>query len=125
MPTSIEQFTKQSYLNIETFRKNGAGIKTPVWFVLEGDQLRLWTGANSGKVKRIRRDGHVRLVPATVGGEPLGQWVDGAAAVLDDDGEINRTAALFRKKYGLQFSLFVLGAKLRGMKPVTIQVRLA
>jgi uncharacterized protein len=29
----LEQLTKQKYLNLETFRKNGESMKTPVWFV--------------------------------------------------------------------------------------------
>lgn len=32
---SIEQFNSHQYLNLETFRKDGWGVKTPVWFVRE------------------------------------------------------------------------------------------
>lgn len=71
-----EQFENQSYLNIETFRKSGAGVKTPVWFVEEGDTFYIWTEASSGKAKRIRQDEKVRIVPSTVSGKPRGEWVD-------------------------------------------------
>jgi len=30
---SLEQFSKMKYLNLETFRKSGQGMQTPVWFV--------------------------------------------------------------------------------------------
>ena len=49
-------FTSQQYLNLETFRKNGAAVKTPVWFVQDGDATFVRTLANSGKVKRIRNN---------------------------------------------------------------------
>ncbi len=26
---------KQNYLSLETFRKNGAGVRTPVWFAAD------------------------------------------------------------------------------------------
>ncbi len=32
-------FDHQQYLNLETFRKNGAGVKTPVWFVEDGGTI--------------------------------------------------------------------------------------
>ena len=35
----LDPITGQQYLNIETFRKNGVGVKTPVWFVQEGDMF--------------------------------------------------------------------------------------
>ena len=32
MPDAIAQFAKAKYLNLETFRKTGVGVRTPVWF---------------------------------------------------------------------------------------------
>ncbi len=52
--SSHTTFDHQSYLNLETFRKNGSGVKTPVWFVEDCGVLYLRTDAASGKVKRIR-----------------------------------------------------------------------
>ncbi len=46
-------FDHQSYLNLETFRKNGSGVKTPVWFVEDGGLLFVRTDASSGKVDRL------------------------------------------------------------------------
>ena len=28
------QLSKYKYINIETYRKNGTGVSTPVWFVV-------------------------------------------------------------------------------------------
>ena len=32
MPDAIGQFAKAKYFSLETFRKTGAGVRTPVWF---------------------------------------------------------------------------------------------
>ena len=39
MNNALKQFEKQQFLNIETFRKNRQGVKTPVWFAQDGDRL--------------------------------------------------------------------------------------
>jgi hypothetical protein len=33
---SVDRFSRQRYLVLETYRKNGDGVQTPVGFVLEG-----------------------------------------------------------------------------------------
>jgi uncharacterized protein len=37
MPDAIGQFAKAKYLNLESFRKTGVGVRTPVWFAQELD----------------------------------------------------------------------------------------
>ncbi len=51
---ALAAFAGQKYLNLETFRKSGVGVRTPVWFAEKDGELLLYTLANSGKVKRIR-----------------------------------------------------------------------
>jgi PPOX class probable F420-dependent enzyme len=83
-------FVGQKYLNLETFKKSGEGVKTPVWFAadpkvdLAGSQARLYayTIGNSGKVKRIRNNGKVRIAPCNVRGNLLGEWVDARAEIV-------------------------------------------
>lgn len=124
MKNALKQFEMQQYLNLETFRKNGQGVKTPVWFAQDGDTLRIWTQADSGKVKRIHRDGNVRIVPSTASGEPTGEWAQAHAKVLEDTREVDFTARLFKKKYGMMFSLFGVLGKLRRAKYTAIQVEM-
>ena len=53
---------KHDFLNLETFRKNGEGVRTPVWFAADpatdirsrGAKLYIYTIENTGKVKRVR-----------------------------------------------------------------------
>ncbi len=77
-----EQFDNQQFVSLETFRKSGVGVKTPVWFVEEEDVFYVWTEVSSGKAKRIRNNGAVKIVPSTASGEPVGEWVD-AQAIAD------------------------------------------
>ncbi len=44
------------YIALETFRKSGEGVITPVWAVAESGKLYVWTGLNSWKVKRMRAE---------------------------------------------------------------------
>ena len=37
--SSLDAFARQQYLNLETFRKSGVPVRTPVWFTQDGDLL--------------------------------------------------------------------------------------
>jgi hypothetical protein len=109
--SSFTQFTKKSYLNLETFRKTGVGVKTPVWFVQDGNTLYVRTENNSGKVKRIRNNNLVRVIPCTMSGKVQGEW-ENATAVLADGTEALRVRKLLDRKYGLLGLLFGLQGKM-------------
>lgn len=121
---TLSQFEKQQYINLETYRKNGETVKTPVWFAQDGNTLRVWTQADSGKIKRIRRDGKVRITPSTASGEALGEWVEAQAKVMEEAHEISQTISLFKRKYGIMFNMFGLLGKIRGATYTTIRVEL-
>lgn len=123
MSSFLKAFEKQKYLNLETFRKSGEGVKTPVWFAQDGNMLRVWTPASSGKVKRIRQNGKVRIVPCSASGVPAGTWLEAVSVVFDTPAELEMTQTLFKQKYGLSFRLIALLGRLRKRQSVTIQVR--
>ncbi len=81
----LVQFANQQFMNVETFRKNGQGVQTPVWFVQDDRTLYVRTVDGSGKVKRIRNNPRVRVMPCGVRGEPMGEWVEGQARFADAD----------------------------------------
>ncbi len=68
-------------------------MKTPVWFVQDGPRLYVRTGAESGKVKRVRNDGRVRVRPSDAMGAPRGEWVDGTARLVEAE-EADRASRL-------------------------------
>jgi len=93
------------YALLTTFRASGDPVPTPVWFGLSSGRAYVRTGAEVGKVKRIRRDPRVRLCPCTVRGRPLGPSSEGRARVLPADLEQPAEAAL-RDNYGLGRRLY-------------------
>jgi len=122
---TLSAFQNQQYLALETFCKNGQGVRTPVWFAQEGDALFVWTEASSGKAKRIRRDGTVRIAPSTGAGEALDEWTEARAQVDDSPEALRHIQALMRKKYGISFDLFGLLGKLRKAQHTSIRIRAA
>lgn len=94
-----DSLNTEQYVNLTTFRKNGDGVPTPVWFVRDGDKLFIYTQANSGKVKRIRNNAQVTLAACNVRGEAHGELLNAHARILTAD-ESTHIEALFDKKYG-------------------------
>ena len=119
---NLKPFEKQQYLNIETFRKNGDGVKTPVWFAQDGDGLLIWTQADSGKVKRIRKNGKVKIAPSTASGELLGEWQEAQARADHSEETLKHAIKLFKQKYGLMFNAFATIGKIRKAKYTTVKV---
>lgn len=103
----MNQLAKENYINLETLRKSGQPMLTPVWFVEENGALFVRTIANAGKVKRVRNNPAVRVAPCTARGAVTGPWVTGRATILpaQEDARINTLVA---KKYGLMKRVFDL-----------------
>ncbi|MBW6472419.1 MAG: PPOX class F420-dependent oxidoreductase [Anaerolineaceae bacterium] len=95
-----EQFKAQNYLNLKTFRKNGEGVPTPVWFVRDGEKFYIRTVAGSGKVKRIRNNANVQIMPCGQQGEPLGKWIAAQAHEITDAETYAAVKVLLVAKYG-------------------------
>ena len=99
-------FRDQKYLSLETFKKNGEGVKTPVWFAADprtdlsedGARLYIYTIGNTGKVKRIRNNSRVRIAPCTMRGELLGKWFDATAEIVTGE-EATYGMRLLNQKY--------------------------
>jgi uncharacterized protein len=102
-------FINQNYLNLETFRKNGLGVKTPVWFVQDGDTLFVRTFSKSGKVKRIRNNNQVNIAPCKMNGALLGDWVQALAREIKEDEFDRKIDKLLDKKYRLLKKIFFRG----------------
>ncbi|PJF48423.1 MAG: PPOX class F420-dependent oxidoreductase [Candidatus Thermofonsia Clade 3 bacterium] len=101
----LQSFEGQRFLALETFRKNGVAVRTPVGFVRDGDVLLIRTEADSGKVKRIRNNDRVRIAPSTGRGDPLGDWVEARAQILDDPAASEAARQKIAAKYGLIWRL--------------------
>lgn len=119
----LVQFAQQEYLNLETYRKDGKPVQTPVWFVEESGLLYCYTHASAGKVKRLRRNPRVRVVPCTFGGKPRGVWVEGTARIEEAEGT-ERGLELLTRKYGWKKRIGDFFSALRDPARVVFSIRL-
>lgn len=103
----MDQFLNKEYIRLETFRRSGKGVSTPVWFVVDDDKIFVRSYANSGKVKRMKNNSHVRITPSDAMGNPHGVTLEGTAVRANGDIEIKVSQLLYRK-YGLMKMSFDL-----------------
>ena len=73
----LEQFSEQKYINLETYKRDNTPIKTPVWFVIDNGLVYIITRESTGKVKRLKNNQNVRIVPCSFKGEIKSEWVNG------------------------------------------------
>ena len=95
----LAQFDGQKYISVETFKKNGQGVKTPVWFVLHENVFYMYTEADSWKVKRIRNNPRVRVAACNVRGAVKGQWLNATASIVEGDERLAADRLLDRKYF--------------------------
>ena len=119
----IARLDAGKYLLVTTFRRDGHAVPTPVWAARDGESLVVWTVGDSGKVKRIRNNGIVKLAPCSMRGEPRGDEVGGHAVLLDSDGT-EQARKLIAGKYGLIGRFTMLGSRLRRGSDGTVGIRL-
>jgi PPOX class probable F420-dependent enzyme len=86
------------YLSLTSFRRDGTGVATPVWFVEADGRLLVETDAGSYKVRRIRRNPQVTIAPCTATGRLRGTPVPAWAELLPD-AEVARVDRLMGDKY--------------------------
>jgi len=103
---TLDAFSGHKYLVIESYRKDGTAVRTPVWFAQEGETLYVWTQADSGKAKRIRREGRIRIAPCKADGTPLGEWIEARAQADASLEALRHVQTIMRQKYGLAFLFF-------------------
>lgn len=118
-------FREKRYINLTTFRKNGKAVSTPVWFVLLDDRMYVWTGRNTGKVKRVRANGRAQIAPSDARGRPLGPSIPVRARIVADPDLHRRVERAFLARYGCQYRLIGLLYRVRGSKvgePVVIEL---
>jgi PPOX class probable F420-dependent enzyme len=122
--SAVDQFSKKQYLNLETFRKNGESMKTPVWFVQEGEMIYVQTMANCGKVKRIRHNERINVVSCKMDGTPTGTWVPATAREITDLEISQKVNRLLDKKYGLMKTMFSFGTSRKKRQNTILEIKL-
>ena len=108
-PEAISRFQGEKVISLETYRRNGEPVRTPVWFLEENGILYVHTDDSTGKVKRIRRNPKVRLAPSHFRGKPKAEYINAQAELETSPATVDEYHSKIYKKYGLQgtFTKFI------------------
>jgi PPOX class probable F420-dependent enzyme len=86
------------YLSVMSYRRDGTGVATPVWFVTEGNRLLVMTAEGSGKVKRISRNPSVGIAASSARGRLRSVPIPARAEILPPT-EVERVKRMMGRKY--------------------------
>jgi PPOX class probable F420-dependent enzyme len=117
------------YLNVTSFKRDGTGVATPVWFVSDGSRLFAFTDLRSAKIRRIRRNPYVLVASCRPWGKLRREPTGGLAEVLTETADLERVRKLLVARYGVSYRIamlvYRLGRRLRGKQSVADGAALA
>jgi len=121
----LSQFVREKHISLETYRKTGEAVRTPVWFIEENGELLVRTDSSTGKIKRIRNNPRVRIAPCNARGTVKGRWVDGEARMIESESS-EHVFSLLRKKYGVSYRIvrFVQRFSRSKAHPIGLAIRI-
>ena len=114
MDSKLKQFIDQKYLNLETYKKDKTSVKTPVWFVIEKDQIYITTKETTGKVKRLRNNQNGRIAVCSMKGDIKGNWINVGLERINEDSDVEKIVKLRKKKYGFSARLISMFTSQKG-----------
>ena len=88
------------YLSLTTFKRDGTGVATPVWFVAQAGKILVITDAESHKVRRIHHNPAVTVAECTASGRLRSSPVPARAQILPYH-QAPRARQLMARKYWL------------------------
>ena len=112
---------KYKCIQLTTYRRNGAGVPTPVGFAPQGGKLYVTTPGTASKLKRLRNNGHVTLAPCTFKGRLLGESVEGLARILAPEERAVAEQALVHR-YGVIYRIALMLQKVRKKQRTYIEI---
>jgi PPOX class probable F420-dependent enzyme len=96
----IDEIGRGRYVNLTTYRKDGTGVPTPVWYAVDGGEVFIVSDADAWKVRRIRNNSRVVVTVCGIRGKvaPGAPAAEGTARLLDEAGT-QAARALIARKY--------------------------
>ena len=91
---------KGKYLDLTTFKRDGTGMATPVWFVADAGTILVVTGAESHKARRIHHNPAVTVAECTASRRLRSSPVPARAQILPCH-QVPRARQLMARKYWL------------------------
>ncbi len=114
MDSRFNQFIDQKYLSLETYKRDNTPIQTPVWFVIDNDQLYITTKETTGKVKRLRNNQNARIAVCSMKGDIKSNWVDVGLEKIPEESNVEKIVKLRKKKYGFSARLISMFTSQKG-----------
>ena len=103
-------FAEVQYINLETFKKDGTKVTTPVWVAQQNNTLVVTTGKNAGKVKRIRNNGKAVIYTTNQSGSKrLSEELEVKGSILIDEELKTEAVTILKKKYGMMAKMMLKG----------------
>lgn len=106
VPPTLQPFAAQKVVLLQTRKRDGTWVNTPVSIAVQGDRAYFRTPARASKNKRLRNFPEVRFCPSTWRGVPTGATVQASARLLSGD-ESAAAGRLINLKYPLLQRIFV------------------
>ncbi len=116
-----EVLAGHKYIRLISFREDGTGVPTPVWFAYWEGNVYFFTTHKTWKVKRIQNNPKVEMCPCTYKGEVKGKCFEASARILEGD-EALKAKSYLQKKYGFMYSLIRFGSWVKRNKHLFIEV---
>lgn len=87
-------FDRARQIVLVTFKRSGEAMPSPINHGVADGKLYVRTDASTGKVKRVRNNARVVVVPCNLRGKPTGQPVAGIARILPEPEHARADAAI-------------------------------
>ena len=114
MDSRFDQFIDLKYLSLETYKRDNTPIQTPVWFVIDNDQLYITTKETTGKVKRLRNNQNARIAVCSMKGDIKSDWIDVGVEKISEESNVEKIVKLRKKKYGFSARLINMFTSQKG-----------
>jgi uncharacterized protein len=128
-PADLEALFPGRYLSVTSFKRDGTGVATPVWFVSDGSRLFAFTDLHSAKIRRIRRNPRVLAASCRADGKLRREPVTARSEVLSTRADLERVRKLLLARYKISYRVVMLfyrlGRHLRGKQSVADGAALA
>ena len=113
MTAQWQALARARYLNLESTKRDGTAVRTPLWFAPGADgTFYVYSQAEAFKVKRLRRNPRCRIAACDMRGNVTGPWLEARAEIVAGDAAAHGMA-LLNRRYWPWKQLLGLLARLR------------
>jgi PPOX class probable F420-dependent enzyme len=119
-----QALAKARYLNLESLKRDGTAVRTPLWFAPDADgTFYIYSQAEAYKVKRQRRTPACRVAACDMRGNVSGPWLEARAEILSGDAAALGMALLDRRYWPWKQMLGLLARLRPGAARAVIALR--